>query len=206
MKKCILYISLCVPFIGCSVSSVNTITLKPVIKKSGELAFPVSGNTSKVGSFWGDGRDAGKRKHEGIDIFAKKGTKVVAVCDGTVSAGNGGIGGKTVWLESDDFEWSAYYAHLDSQYVYSGQSVKRGDVIGTVGNTGNARFTPAHLHFGIYTYSGAIDPLPIVNTAPKIILEPDTNPVVNASKPVTSTGNINTRAQSISLVKKRIKK
>jgi murein DD-endopeptidase MepM/ murein hydrolase activator NlpD len=206
MKKWILYTSLLVPFIGCSVSSVNTVTLKPVIKKSGELAFPVSGNTSKVGSFWGDGRDAGKRKHEGIDIFAKKGTKVVAVCDGTVSTGNGGIGGKTVWLKADDFEWTAYYAHLDSQYVYGGQSVKRGDVLGTVGNTGNARLTPAHLHFGIYTYSGAIDPYPIVNTAPRIILEPGTNAVENAAKPVTSTGKINARTKSTGPREKSIKK
>ena len=202
MKKWFLYIGLSIPFASCTVSSLNTVTLAPGEKKNEELAFPVEGSTSKVGSFWGDGRDAGKRKHEGIDIFAKKGTKVVAVCSGTVSTANGGIGGKTVWLQSDDFAWSAYYAHLDSQYVFSGQTVKRGDVIGTVGNTGNAKFTPAHLHFGIYTYSGAIDPFPIVNEAPKIILEPEVNQFEKIAKPVKITGEVKTGKSGDGLIKK----
>ena len=57
MKKWILYTSLLVPFIGCSVSSVNTITLKPVIKKSGELALHVSPKKSKMASIWGDDKE-----------------------------------------------------------------------------------------------------------------------------------------------------
>lgn|GEM_PF-2706882 len=196
-----LYTGFIWPFIGCSVSSLNTVTLKPAIKKNEELAFPVSGNKSTIGSYWGDGRDAGKRKHEGIDIFAKKGTRVVAVCSGTVSTGNGGIGGKTVWLQSDDYSWSAYYAHLDSQYVYNGQEVKRGDVIGTVGNTGNAKYTPAHLHFGIYTYTGAIDPYPIVHEAPKIILEEEVIGKEKMMKPVAS-GKVKATSKTAGLTKK----
>ena len=65
-----------------------------------------------------------------------------------------------------------YYAHLDKQLVHEGQQVKKGDVVGLVGNTGNARFTPSHLHFGVYTVKGPIDPLPFVNpsvrTAPSL--------------------------------------
>src|SRR5262245_22778476 len=68
---------------------------------SASLAFPVAGKKAKVGSFWGAVRDGGKRKHEGIDIFAKKGTPVVAVCDGIIiSSGNTPRGGKTIWLQS----------------------------------------------------------------------------------------------------------
>jgi murein DD-endopeptidase MepM/ murein hydrolase activator NlpD len=47
--------------------------------------------------------------------------------------------------------------------VVPGQAVTKGDTVGLVGNTGNARTTPAHLHFGIYTFGGAVDPLPFVD-------------------------------------------
>ena len=57
------------------------------------------------------------------------------------------------------FGQSIYYAHLDSQAVSIGQTVKKGDIVGFMGNTGNAKTTPSHLHFGIYTGSGAIDPI-----------------------------------------------
>ena len=133
--------------------------------------FPVAGKRSIIGSFWGAARDGGSRKHEGIDIFARKGTPVVAVTDGVVmEAGNTPRGGKTVWLRSytDDFYY--YYAHLDKHLVQAGQMVKKGEYLGTVGNTGNAKLTPAHLHFGIYTYNGAINPLPHVKGLPKVAL------------------------------------
>ncbi|RYY98431.1 MAG: M23 family metallopeptidase, partial [Chitinophagaceae bacterium] len=56
-----------------------------------------------------------------------------------------------------------YYAHLDEQRVRPGQHVAAGDILGLVGNTGNARHTPAHLHFGIYTAGGAVDPFPFID-------------------------------------------
>ncbi len=132
------------------------------------LTFPVSGNKAKAGSFWGAARDGGKRKHEGVDIFAPKGTPVIASADGIItSVKEGGIGGKTVWLRPSDRNISLYYAHLDEQSVQAGQRVKKGDLIGTVGNTGNARTTPPHLHFGVYGYGGATDPWPFVNKTVK---------------------------------------
>jgi murein DD-endopeptidase MepM/ murein hydrolase activator NlpD len=132
------------------------------------LVFPISGK-SNIGSYWGDSRDGGARKHEGIDIFAAKGTAVVAVADGYVlEVTEDGIGGKAVTIQSDDYNWRSYYAHLDQQKVTRGQLVKKGQLIGTVGNTGNAKSTPSHLHFGIYDGSTAIDPLPYVKTSPKI--------------------------------------
>jgi murein DD-endopeptidase MepM/ murein hydrolase activator NlpD len=144
----------------------------PSLSKS--LTFPVAGKKAKVGSFWGAERDGGKRKHEGIDIFAKKGTPVVAVCDGViVSSGNTPRGGRTLWLQSNRHPWKAYYAHLDQKKVKPGQVVKKGQMIGTVGNTGNAKYTPSHLHFGIYkTLGGAMNPLPFVKNSPRISVRP----------------------------------
>jgi len=132
------------------------------------LGFPVSGHKARTGSFWGDDRDGGKRSHEGIDIFAPKLTPAVAAADGYItSVRDGGLGGKTVSLRPTGKKLSLYYAHLDKQLVEEGQFVKKGEVVGLVGNTGNAKHTPAHLHFGIYTYDGAIDPFPFVNQTVK---------------------------------------
>ncbi|THH34901.1 M23 family metallopeptidase [Neolewinella litorea] len=130
------------------------------------LLFPVAGrNAGSIGSFWGDRRDGGRRRHEGNDIFAPRGTPLLAVADGRVArVQNGGLGGKTVWLRDRERRLNYYYAHLDSQFVYRGQAVARGDTIGWVGNTGNARTTPPHLHFGIYA-NGARDPLPYLRAA-----------------------------------------
>lgn len=135
------------------------------------FAFPVSGKKSNVGSVWGDDRDGGRRKHRGIDIFAAKHTPVVAIADGVIMGGDSDrLGGKVIRLRPSGKLWIAYYAHLDTQLVKEGDHVKKGDVIGTVGNTGNARTTPPHLHFGMYTMFGAIDPLPFMRTAPKVLL------------------------------------
>ncbi|HEX2533753.1 MAG TPA: M23 family metallopeptidase [Chitinophagaceae bacterium] len=136
------------------------------------LHFPVDGKAN-IGSFWGASRGGGSRSHEGIDIFAKKGTPVVAVADGfIIGVREGGLGGKVVWLRPADKSIHVYYAHLDEQLVKEGQVVKKGDVLGTVGNTGNARTTPAHLHFGVYVNGTAVDPLPFVDrtikTAPAL--------------------------------------
>jgi peptidoglycan LD-endopeptidase LytH len=128
------------------------------------LYFPVNGNKSKMNSFWGASRDGGKRRHEGIDIFAPKRTPVVAAADGIITGVKyEGIGGKTVWLRPTGQNFTLYYAHLDKQLVQPGQQVKKGQVLGLVGNTGNARTTPSHLHFGIYSDAGPVDPFPFIN-------------------------------------------
>jgi hypothetical protein len=113
---------------------------------------------------WGDNRDGGKRSHEGIDIFAPKLTPAIAGAAGVVTGvREGGLGGKTVWLRVDDKNTFLYYAHLDKQLVQEGQRVNKGEVVGLVGNTGNAKHTPSHLHFGVYTNDGPVNPLPFVN-------------------------------------------
>jgi murein DD-endopeptidase MepM/ murein hydrolase activator NlpD len=130
------------------------------------LLFPVAGKDEKaIQSFWGAPRDGGRRKHEGNDIFAPKGTNLLALTDGEITRlTNTGIGGKTVWLYDRERDLRYYYAHLNEQLVRKGQRVRRGDVVGTVGNTGNARTTPPHLHFGVYD-NGAIDPYPFLRRA-----------------------------------------
>jgi murein DD-endopeptidase MepM/ murein hydrolase activator NlpD len=133
---------------------------RATLRLSPTLAFPVQPGTERdIGSKFGAPRDAGARNHHGIDIFAKRGTPVVAAASGVVNRVNETpIGGKVVWLR-DTFGNSLYYAHLDSQAVSSGMHVAIGDTLGFVGNTGNARTTPPHLHFGVYRRGeGPVDP------------------------------------------------
>ena len=133
------------------------------------FAFPVQGVPSRaVGGVFGDPRDGGRRSHEGIDIFAKRGTAAVAAADGWITgAATNRLGGNVVWLWSPSRRVALYYAHLDRQAVTRGQRVEAGEVVGYVGTTGNARGTSPHLHFGIYASGeGAIDPLPWVCDPP----------------------------------------
>jgi peptidoglycan LD-endopeptidase LytH len=136
-----------------------------VIKTGPSLAFPVSeSGDPRMISFWSDPRDGGKRSHQGVDISAKFRTPAVAGADGVVSrVMQNRLGGKVVFLRPEGKNYSLYYAHLDSQVVNSGDKVTTGQVIGLVGNTGNAKGTVPHLHFGIYGWGGAIDPLPFID-------------------------------------------
>ena len=140
--------------------------------RGGSIPFPVEGAAARdIGSGFGAPRDGGAREHHGVDIFADRGTPVRAVTDGRVRTGTGGIGGNHVWLSSGMLGIGGaryYYAHLDDFSVESGSRVQAGDVIGTVGNTGNARTTPPHLHFGIYTGFGPVDPAPFLGPPPRL--------------------------------------
>lgn len=142
---------------------------KSITSVSRSLIFPVAGSNSSIKDLWGASRGGGVRRHKGIDIHARRGTPVVAICDGViVEKDHTLIGGKTLWLQSGEHGWKAYYAHLDKQYVREGQYVTKGQVIGTIGNTGNARSTPAHLHFRIAGSKGWVNPYPYVKHATKI--------------------------------------
>ncbi len=133
-----------------------------VIRVEPILAFPVEGRgNAAIQSLFGVDRDGGRREHHGIDIFAPRGTPVLAATDGTVrSTAPNNLGGNVVWLSDGLRSQTLYYAHLDRHAVSDGQQVRRGDTLGFVGNTGNARTTAPHLHFGIYARGrGPIDPL-----------------------------------------------
>ncbi len=132
--------------------------------------FPVTGKDRRaIGSFFGDPRDGGRREHHGIDIFASRHTPIISPSAGSVRfAGEKGLGGRVVWLRDHEYNRTIYFAHLESILVQTGDKIEKGDTIGTVGNTGNARTTPPHLHFGIYQ-RGPIDPLYFVaNQNPKL--------------------------------------
>jgi hypothetical protein len=135
-------------------------------RSESSLRFPVQGLDERaIHSVFGDARDGGRRDHHGVDIFAPRGTPVVAAIDGLVSrVDTTDIGGRVIWVYDSLHGQSLYYAHLNDWAVRSGQNVQAGEVLGYVGNTGNARSTPPHLHFGIYS-RGPIDPLPAIRAA-----------------------------------------
>lgn len=116
------------------------------------LAFPVQDSGPQdIWSFYGDPRDGGARLHEGVDIFADRGTPLLAASDSVVvRVGVRNRGGNIVTLYDDARDLFLYYAHLEQQLVRQGQFVQAGQVIGTMGNTGNAIGTPPHLHIGLY--------------------------------------------------------
>lgn len=113
---------------------------------------------------WGASRSSG-RLHEGIDILAPRGTKVRSATPGLIAdLRNNNLGGKVVWILGPGGAWH-YYAHLDGHKrgLKVGDYVKKGDVIGYVGNTGNARHTAPHLHYGLYLNGkgrGVVNPYP----------------------------------------------
>ena len=126
------------------------------------LPFPVVGaEAGSIRSLFGASRDAGRRHHDGVDIFARRLTPVLAVAAGRAMPRQDALGGNTVWLNTPGTSY--YYAHLDRVAVKEQQPVKVGDVLGYVGNTGNATGMPSHLHFGVYRWGREpIDPLPLL--------------------------------------------
>jgi murein DD-endopeptidase MepM/ murein hydrolase activator NlpD len=132
------------------------------LELGGSLPFPVVGaRADAVRGLFGASRDSGKRHHEGVDIFVQRLTPVLAVAAGRVMPRQDPLGGKAVWLNTPGTSY--YYAHLDRVAVREHEEVNVGDVLGYVGNTGNARSTPSHLHFGVYRWGRQpIDPLPLL--------------------------------------------
>ncbi|MDO5624688.1 MAG: M23 family metallopeptidase [Pseudomonadota bacterium] len=129
------------------------------------LPVPVQGVAARrIANTWHGPRDGGARRHEGVDIFAARGTPVVSSTEGIVaSIRDGGLGGKQVWVLGPARE-RHYYAHLDdwAPNLAVGDVVQPGTPLGTVGTTGNARGTPPHLHYGIYGSGGAYNPWPLL--------------------------------------------
>ena len=131
------------------------------------LPVPVEGvRPSAIRNSWGAPRESG-RNHQGIDIFAKRGTPVRSTTEGlVVRLGQNRLGGNVVWVMGPGRQ-THYYAHLSHFGPFEpGDRVIAGDIIGYVGDTGNARGTPHHLHYGVYQLGGAaINPFPLITAA-----------------------------------------
>ena len=134
---------------------------------AGGYVFPVYGPVSYGDSFGAFRGDVPGNWHHGDDIFAPLGAPILACADGIVfSVGWNDVGGNRLWLrDSQGNEF--YYAHLSafSPLAKNGRRVKAGEVLGFVGNTGDAAGTPTHLHFEVHPssllylgYDGAVDP------------------------------------------------
>lgn len=131
-----------------------------------KLAMPVAGVSKKnINDSWHAPRRGGERKHEGQDIFASRGTPVLSATNGyVVSVAENKLGGRTVSVVGAGGR-VYYYAHLD-QYaddISVGKGVTPETVLGYVGTTGNAAGTSPHLHFGVYSGRGAVNPLPLLS-------------------------------------------
>jgi peptidoglycan LD-endopeptidase LytH len=141
-----------------------------------DLAVPVPGvNPKSILDTFNETR-GGSRRHEATDILAPAGTPVIAVDDGTVKKLFQSLrGGLTVYQFDSAEIYCYYYAHLQryAQSLHDGQAVKRGDLLGYVGTTGDAGANDPHLHFAIFKlgpekrwWEGTpINPYPILTEA-----------------------------------------
>jgi murein DD-endopeptidase MepM/ murein hydrolase activator NlpD len=140
---------------------------------AGGYVFPVYGTSSYGDTYGAERGDVSGGWHHGDDIFAALGTPLLAVAHGTVfSVGWNKVGGWRLWLR-DDVGNEFYYAHLSaySPFAVDGAIVDAGDVLGFMGNTGDAAGTPYHLHFEVHPvgllglgYDGAVDPTPYLDS------------------------------------------
>jgi peptidoglycan LD-endopeptidase LytH len=128
------------------------------------LAMPIASlKVKQVTNTWGADR-SGNRKHEGQDLFAPRGTPIYSATEGyVVRMGENSLGGNTVSVLGAGGR-VYYYAHLDSyaSTLAVGDFVTPNTVLGKVGTTGNAKGTPPHLHFGVYSPGGVLNPLPLL--------------------------------------------
>ena len=127
--------------------------------KRKHLEMPVDGvSRDRLHDSFDERRGGGLRRHEAIDIMAPRGTPVRAVEDARVAKLFRSVaGGLTIYLFDPTETFSYYYGHLDryAPGLQDGQQVRRGDVIGYVGSTGNASEDAPHLHFAIFRLTEA---------------------------------------------------
>lgn len=134
-----------------------------------EFALPVDGRLSSPFGLRRFFNDQPRKPHSGLDIAASRGTPIQTPADGTViDSGNYFFNGNTVLIDHGQGLISGYF-HLDETRVKTGDIIKAGDILGTVGDTG--RVTGPHLHWNIYLNGAKIDPALFVSTAIKALQE-----------------------------------
>ena len=152
---------------------VPDVAVVPAVPGAAGLIVPVQGLTAaQLSNTYADTRSEG-RTHEAIDIMAPRGTPVLAVADGKVEKlFDSKQGGLTIYQFEPSGKFAYYYAHLDRYAVdvVEGKALRRGEVIGYVGSTGNADPQAPHLHFAVFVlgpdrhwWQGtAINPYPLL--------------------------------------------
>ncbi|MHA3792258.1 M23 family metallopeptidase [Sphingomonas sp. YL-JM2C] len=127
-------------------------SMPPVAPPRGALVIPVAGvRADQLGDTFADARGQG-RVHDAIDIMAPRGTPVIAAAAGTVEKlFDSRLGGRTIYIRRPDGQWIDYYAHLDgyAPELSEGKRIAQGEMIGTVGSTGDASAEAPHLHYAI---------------------------------------------------------
>lgn len=126
----------------------------PVDLRPGTLTIPVRGiRPEQLRDTYDEARGGGTRTHEALDIMAPRGTDVLAATDGIIrKLFLSRAGGITIYQEGPRGEIMYYYAHLEryAPGLREGDTVRRGDVIGYVGTSGNANPDAPHLHFAMF--------------------------------------------------------
>lgn len=127
-----------------------------------ENSLPSPLSQQNLSDTWGAARSQG-RTHEGIDIFAARGTPIQATTAGIVSkVGENTLGGRVVVIVGPGGA-GHHYAHLEEYAdIAPNDWVDAGDIIGYVGDSGNAKGTPPHVHYGIYIQGNAVNPYPLL--------------------------------------------
>jgi murein DD-endopeptidase MepM/ murein hydrolase activator NlpD len=129
------------------------VTAATTTAADGRLLLPVQGvQPAQLVDTFTQARGSG-RVHDAIDIMAARGTPVLAVADGRVAKlFNSKLGGLTVYQFDREEKLAYYYAHLDAYApgIAEGKVLKRGELVGMVGSTGNASATAPHLHFAVF--------------------------------------------------------
>ena len=151
-----------------------------------DLTFPLVG-PARFSNDWHDPREGGKRKHIGTDVLSKKLVPVVAVADGTVAWVRAKVRGECCYLaiahESQGLHYESRYMHLNNDTpgtddgkvvgiargIRKGVRVSAGQLIGWVGDSGNAEHTTAHLHFELHTeFGNPINPYLVLSRAHRL--------------------------------------
>jgi murein DD-endopeptidase MepM/ murein hydrolase activator NlpD len=171
----------------------------------GGYVFPVVGGAQFSDDFGGPRAETGF--HQGIDLFSANGTPLVAVHDGTLfRVGWNRLGGWRLWLDDGQGNYF-YYAHMSaySDLARDGAQVHAGDVIGYMGDTGDAKGTPFHLHFEIHPDAAwAVPPIAYVtaweSATPGVGSAQVSTALTPATPPATAEGAVLDQQSDISSV------